>query len=226
MIKQHKRDKKSIIILCFTENNLMGAAEWTGYSSPAAGSAYTPFQHSYDQSSALPTVLPNDGLSYNPSDYHCGASAQSAAAYNSAQFTPLTPWSNEMEQYNYGYNGYQYPCQPTQSQYPPTAAPSAQTTMVLYPQLYSTVNQNQIHLHLHGSDKLVEQYLGGSGASIQSDNAFAVNPVASMGSLRSSELEISENALIAQEDENSIKQHQEQSVVDPESGDQSVWRPY
>lgn len=25
------------------------------------------------------------------------------------------------------------------------------TTMVLYPHLYSTVNQNQIHLHLHGS---------------------------------------------------------------------------
>lgn len=200
----------------------MGAAEWTGYSSPAVGSAYTPFQHSYDQSGTLPTVLPNDGLSYNPSDYHCGASAQSA--YNSAQFTPLTPWSNEMDQYNYGYNSYQYPCQPSvQPQYPPTAAPSAQTTMVLYPQLYSTVNQNQIHLHLHGSDKLVEQYLGGSG--IQPDNTFPVNPTNSMVSQRSSGLEISENAMIAQDDDNNIKQHQEQAVVDPESGD-SVWRPY
>lgn len=206
----------------------MGAAEWTGYSSPAVGSAYTPFQHTYDQSGALPGVLPNDGLSYNPTDYHCGASAQSATAYNSPQFTPLTPWSNEMDQYNYGYNGYQYPCQPpAQPQYPPTAAQSAQTTMVLYPQLYSTVNQNQIHLHLHGSDKLVEQYLGGSGASIQAENSFSVNPVASMGSHRSSGLEISENAMIAQDDENNIKQHQEQSVVvDPDSGDQSVWRPY
>lgn len=207
----------------------MGAAEWTGYSSPAVGSAYTPFQHSYEQSSALPTVLPNDGLAYNPSDYHCSASAQSAAAYNSAQFTPLTPWSNEMEQYNtYGYNSYQYPCQPpTQPQYPPPPAPSAQTTMVLYPQLYSTVNQNQIHLHLHGSDKLVEQYLGGSGgAAIQADNSsFPLNSSAAMATHRSSGLEISENAMIAQEDE-TIKQHQEQAVVDPESGDQSVWRPY
>lgn len=206
----------------------MGAAEWTGYSSTAVGSAYTPFQHSYEQSSSLPTVLPNDSMAYNPSDYHCSASAQSAASYNSAQFTPLTPWSNEMEQYNYGYNGYQYACQPpTQPQYPSAPATAAQTTMVLYPQLYSTVNQNQIHLHLHGSDKLVEQYLGGSGgAPIQPDNtSFPLSSSAAMVNHRSSGLEISENAMIAQEDE-TIKQHQEQAVVDPESGDQSVWRPY
>lgn len=205
----------------------MGAAEWTGYSSPAVGAAYTPFPHSYEQSGVLPATLPNDGLAYNPSDYHCGSSTQNASSYNSSQFTSLTPWSNEMEQYNYGYNGYQYPCQPTaQAQYPPAAAPSAQTTMVLYPQLYSTVNQNQIHLHLHGSDKLVEQYLGGTGAAVQADNSsFPINSVASIGgSHRSNGLEISENAMIAQEDDN-IK-HQEQAVVDHESGDQSVWRPY
>jgi len=202
----------------------MGAAEWTGYSSPAVGSAYSPFPHSYEQPN-LPTILPNDGLTY-PSDYHCASSAQSASAYNGAhQFQSLGPWSNEMEQYNYGYNGYQYPCQPppTQSQYPPSAtAPTAQPTMVLYPQLYSTVNQNQIHLHLHGSDKLVEQYLGGSGAAIQSDSSFPLNSVAARSG---SGLEISENALIPQEDEN-IKQHQEQPGVDHDTGDQSVWRPY
>lgn len=201
----------------------MGAAEWTGYSSPAVATAYSPFQHSYEQSSVLPTVLPNDGLSYNPSDYHCGSSAQNPAAYgvNGAQFTSLTPWPNsEMEQYNYGYNSYQYPCQPpAQSQYPPTAPPSAQTTMVLYPQLYSTVNQNQIHLHLHaGSDKLVEQYLGGGGALQPDNNAF------SLASARSGGLEISENAMIAQEEE-SIKQHVEHPSVDPEA-EQGVWRPY
>lgn len=201
------------------ENNLMGAAEWTGYSSPAVGSAYTPFQHSYEQSSMLPAVLPNDGLSYNPSDYHCGSS-QNSSAYNSSQFTSLTPWSNEMDQYNYGYNGYQYPCQPTahnpQPQYPPAAPPPAQTTMVLYPQLYSTVNQNQIHLHLHGSDKLVEQYLGGTGAAIPSDNAFTV--ASTTGNPRTGGMEISENAMIAQEDD--IKQHPETAV--DETGDQNV----
>lgn len=201
----------------------MGAAEWTGYSSPAVASAYSPFQHSYEQSSALPAVLPNEGLSYNPSDYHCGSAAQNATAYNGTQFTPLTPWSNEMEQYNYGYNSYQYPCQPpAQPQYPPTAAQTAQTTMVLYPQLYSTVNQNQIHLHLHGSDKLVEQYLGNSATTIPADNnAFSLT--APVGNHRSAELEISESALIAPEDEN-IK-HQEHSVIDHEA-DQAVWRPY
>lgn len=201
----------------------MGAAEWTGYSSPAVGSAYTPFQHSYEQASGLPAILPNDGIAYSPSDYHCGSSAQNASAYNSSQFTSLTPWSNEMDQYNYGYNGYQYPCQPpSQAQYPAAPPTAPQTTMVLYPQLYSTVNQNQIHLHLHGSDKLVEQYLGGTGV-IQSENSFSQNSIAPMH--RSSGLEISENAMIASEDEG-IKQHQEQAVVDPEAVDQSVWRPY
>lgn len=35
--------------------------------------------------------------------------------------------------------------------------------MVLYPHLYSTVNQNQIHLHLHGSTDKLDQYLSGEG---------------------------------------------------------------
>lgn len=202
----------------------MGAAEWTGYSSPAVGS-YTPFQHSYEQSSVVPAILPNDGLAYNPSDYHCGSSAQNAAAYNSAQFAPLTPWSNEMEQYNYGYNSYQYSYQPpAPAQYTPAAAPPGQATMVLCPQVYSTVNQNQIHLHLHGSDKLVEQYLGGSGAALQTDNSPFSATINNHH--RSAGLEISENALIAQEEEDNIKQHQEQSIVDPEACDQGVWRPY
>lgn len=198
----------------------MGAAEWTGYSSPAVASAYSPFQHSYEQTSVLPTVLPSDGLPYSPSDYHCGSSAQNASSYNGSQFTSLTPWPNEMEQYNYGYNGYQYSCPPpAQPQYPPTHGAPAQATMVLYPQLYSTVNQNQIHLHLHGSEKLVEQYLGGTGTSLPPDNnSFAVTS-------RSGGLEISENAMIAPEDVD-IKQHQEHSVVDQDVGDQNVWRPY
>ena len=66
-------------------------------------------------------------------------------------------WSN-------GYNNYQYGSCAGQPQY------SAHTahTMVLYPQLISTYNQNEIHLHLHGTDK-IEQYLGGeSGLTISS----------------------------------------------------------
>lgn len=205
----------------------MGAAEWTGYSSPAVGSAYTPFQHSYEQPAVLPAALPNDGLSYNSPEYHCPSSVQNPTTYNSSQFTPITSWSNEVEQYNYGYNSYPYSCQPpVQPQYTPAAAPQSQTTMVLYPQLYSTVNQNQIHLHLHGSDKLVEQYLGGTGAAIPAENtSFSHNTLSSISNQRALGLGISENAMVAEEDD-VIKQHQEQSVVDPEIGDQSVWRPY
>lgn len=206
----------------------MGAAEWTGYSSPNVASSYpTTFQTSYDQSSMLPAVLPNDGITYNPNDYHCASTGvQNAATYGSSggQFTSLTPWSNEVDQYNYGYSSYQYPCQPTQPQYPPPpAAPTAQTTMVLYPQLYSTVNQNQIHLHLHGSDKLVEQYLGNATNAMPSPDNSSF-PLTSSGVISNS---INQRAIgglelpmISHSEE--IK-HQEQTE---EIGDQNVWRPY
>ncbi|KAH8356624.1 hypothetical protein KR084_004682 [Drosophila pseudotakahashii] len=70
-------------------------------------------------------------------------------------------WSN-------GYQNYQYGSCLATAQYGPQAAPPPQPPppppVVLCPQLYSTVNQNQIHLHLHSSEKL-EQYLGtASGA--------------------------------------------------------------
>lgn len=219
----------------------MGAAEWTGYSSPTVGTTYASFQHpsSYDQANS--SVLPGDAATaYTPSaDFHCGSSPATAAAYNNSQFTSLSSWpaSNEMEQYNYGYNGYQYACQsaapaqypavPTVQPPPPTA--SAQTTMVLYPQLYSTVNQNQIHLHLHGSEKFIE-YLG--NPPFQPSNAldngtaptsFSVPPPLH-GSSRQLALENGETDLI-QQDDNSVKQ-QEHAVVDNENGEQVVWRPY
>ncbi|XP_030379275.1 protein lozenge [Scaptodrosophila lebanonensis] len=70
-----------------------------------------------------------------------------ATAYNNA-------WSN-------GYNNYQYGSCSATAQYggAHAVAPPPPPPVVLYPQLYSTVNQNQIHLHLHSSEKL-EQYLG------------------------------------------------------------------
>lgn len=211
----------------------MGAAEWTGYSSPAMTSSYTPFQPSaYDQSSVLPTVLPNEGLSYNPSDYHCGASAQNAAAsYGGSQYGPLTPWTNEMDQYNYSYNSYQYPCQPTpQAQYPPSAAPPppAQATMLIYPQLYSsTVNQNQIHLHLHGSEK-IEQYLGATPVAIQADGSpFTISAVTgasgNASQQRSNSLDIPSNNILVQSEEN---KHQQPVDPDADICEQGVWRPY
>lgn len=70
-----------------------------------------------------------------------------------SSYATYNNWAN-------GYNNYQYAsCAPTQPQYPLAAPPTAAAPpVVLYPHVYSTVNQNQIHLHLHGTDKL-EQYL-------------------------------------------------------------------
>lgn len=71
-----------------------------------------------------------------------------------------------------GYTSLQYPSCGTASvpgQY------SSTPTMVLYPQLYSTVNQNQIHLHLHATatpDK-IEQYLGSAPASTAMDSSVS-----------------------------------------------------
>lgn len=210
----------------------MGAAEWTGYSSPTVASSYpTTFQTSYDQSSMLPAVLSNDGLSYNPADYHCASTgAQNAASYASAgQFTSLTPWTNEVDQYNYGYNSYQpYSCQPApQAQYPPPPPPaSAQTTMLLYPQVYSTVNQNQIHLHLHGSDKLVEQYLGNATNTMPSDNsAFALGGsgvIANNVNHNQRAIGGLELPMITQAEDVKLQEQ----TVDQDVNDQSVWRPY
>lgn len=66
--------------------------------------------------------------------------------------------------------------------------------MVLYPQLYSTVNQNQIHLHLHGPppDKL-EQYLQGAAAV---DSSLALNSATALNSSRCLELGSLETGLV------------------------------
>lgn len=213
----------------------MGAAEWTGYSSPTAvGTTYASFQHPYEQPSSLPSAaLPGDATSaYTPSDFHCGSSQAPATAYNGSQFTSLTNWSNEIDQYNYGYNGYQYSYQPpTQPQYPPTVQPPpppTQATMVLCPQLYSTVNQNQIHLHLHGTEKFME-YLGNTNSTgfpaAESGTNFPLSSsLSSHHQSQQRQIENSENELISQED--NVKQHQEHSVVDNENCEQVVWRPY
>lgn len=198
----------------------------------------------------LPAVLPNDaglGQSYCPSEYHSGSTAliphqqgmlQCPTTYSSAKT------STEMEQYSSynnwsnGYNNYNYtpPCatlptvpnptapvpQTVQSQY---GTPHAQPTMVLYPQLYSTVNQNQIHLHLHGTDKL-EQYFGG-------ENAFTISSIstgAAANNSRNPAVEIGGTAELMSAEDSAIKLQQDQEPIvndAQESGDPgSVWRPY
>lgn len=93
--------------------------------------------------------------------------------------------------------------------------------MVLYPHVYSTVNhQNQIHLHLHGTDKL-EQYLG-------SENSLTISSARGgieIGIGTTDESEI----ILADDGRNpSHTDHMDEEVsrVDSVGDPGSVWRPY
>ncbi|XP_051156054.1 runt-related transcription factor 1-like isoform X2 [Leptopilina boulardi] len=119
----------------------------------------------------LPTVLPSDGqqdaytpncvtmypshgattntiplVSGKPSDpeiFASGGTGSTSPGYHYGSWTagPTTPVPVPSHNYNPNYQGYYN--NPGQNYI-------NSTPMVLYPQLYSTVNQNQIHLHLHG----------------------------------------------------------------------------
>ncbi|GAB0094038.1 Protein lozenge [Sergentomyia squamirostris] len=147
---------------------------------------------------------------------------------NSYASTYNTTWSN-------GYNNFQYnscpppppPPPPTsqhqsavQHQYPGHAAP----TMLLYPQLYSTVNQNQIHLHLHGGADKLEQYLN-------PENALTIS---SIGTGRGIEIEIGPTDTVPPPSSLMSTDNQENHPTEEESvqhskdvtGGDPVWRPY
>lgn len=137
-------------------------------------------------------------------------------------------WSN-------GYNNYQYAApaatattiQTTpQTQYPTAPqVPHAAPAMLIYPQVYSTVNQNQIHLHLHGTDK-IEQYLNSNenGLSLSS----ARNPSSEIGLTGGTTdnqnviMENEENDGHHHRSEHETTNRDDEVGVDPSS----VWRPY
>ncbi|XP_011296368.1 protein lozenge [Musca domestica] len=184
-------------------NNLMGAADWTGCSTTASA-AYS-YHHSHPlppppappsataaaaatngvypgyetltsdpANLQLPTVITDMQTFCAPSDYHptaivphiqptmcsptyAGGPKNEYDSYNAAAAAGYSSYSNWSNGYN---TGYQYGSCATQPQYP---THGHTPTMVLYPQLFSTYNQNEIHLHLHGTDK-IEHYLGGENA--------------------------------------------------------------
>ncbi|KAI5756489.1 hypothetical protein M8J77_025460 [Diaphorina citri] len=114
------------------------------------------------------------------------------------------------------YNGY-YSNEQTQVGYgPPPPPPHAPHTMVLYPHLYSTVNQNQIHLHLHGATpsdiKQADQY-----PTSEDVTAIVGNNLTISGGSRGIEIGILPN-----------NSHSQLSIQadDRYDRDQSVWRPY
>lgn len=96
--------------------------------------------------------------------------------------------------------------------------------MLLYPQVYSTVNQNQIHLHLHGAatDKL-EQYLNPEGVMISSLQRSSTTAT-SGGSVEvgiSTESPVGQLGLITESETGDGNEGQE-NREDPNN----VWRPY
>jgi hypothetical protein len=134
-----------------------------------------------------------------------------------------------MEQYypnwTNGYNNYQpypppVPALPTAQSYTPAPA------MVLYgPQLYSTVNQNQIHLHLHGAGpEKLEQYLDNfniGSISAEGMNNLNRNPSGVEVGIGTSDMEQEPPVIIK-------NQHEESDIQDnQEVGESNIkWRPY
>lgn len=159
-------------------------------------------------------------------------------------------WSN-------GYNNYQYAATPTaavaatmqtpaQAQYATAASQVPHHTapaMLIYPQVYSTVNQNQIHLHLHGTDK-IEQYLQHSNENGLTLSAGARNATVTEIGMNGTTPE-NQNVIMDSDDNDAAHHHQQQHQQqqqqhqhhrsehdtsnhrDEDVGDpSSVWRPY
>lgn len=177
--------------------------------------------HSTTSSSmALVPAQPTPGTSPTNTGGYLGKSANEADALNQS-YASYNNWPNSYNNYQYGSCPPPPPPAPTQPQYPHT--PHTGPTMVLYPHVYSTVNQNQIHLHLHGSDK-IEQYLNvESGLTISSGRSSGVE--IGIGTTDNS------NVIMGEEESD---QHQTTEMTDrtnPEEehevGDpNTVWRPY
>ncbi|XP_059616740.1 protein lozenge isoform X2 [Phlebotomus argentipes] len=244
------------------EGNLIGAAEWAGYTPSSTCSTYSAYPATYGYEAQtpidhtnlhLPTVLTDQP--FCATDYHptAGVNATShhpqASCHVSSFNTPgptaglpkVTPDLDPMNSYasynanwSNGYNNYQYSSCPPPPPPPPPAPPHPSSvqhqypshtapTMLLYPQLYSTVNQNQIHLHLHGGPEKIEQYLS-------PENSLTIS---SIGAGRGIEIEIGGNEAAAppalmstDEQENHANEDSTQHSRDVPGDPNSVWRPY
>ncbi|XP_049534630.1 protein lozenge-like [Anopheles darlingi] len=156
------------------------------YSLTATGDNTQSYQDYYGLSgppppmaAVAPTVANTQGVGgqlTGAGSAYVGKSGDLVESGSYSSYPHHTQWANG---YHGGYHHHQYtpaaaPCasslavasQPTASFHPPAAPPP----MVLCPQMFSTVNQNQIHVHLHGSgSEKFEHYFGSS------DNGFTIN---------------------------------------------------
>ncbi|KAK6630449.1 hypothetical protein RUM43_014794 [Polyplax serrata] len=126
--------------------------------------------------------------------------------------------------YHAGWNANNYQSYP--NYYNSSSGTASQTpylnptpSVVLYPHLYSTVNQNQIHLHLHG-EKAAES-LQCSGEELAATIVANTNNVTiSSGTRNSIEIGIVHN------NQGSLLSEEDRYTHSDRQGDQSVWRPY
>ncbi|RZF38152.1 hypothetical protein LSTR_LSTR005513 [Laodelphax striatellus] len=137
----------------------------------------------------------------------CYDSYQPGAAAANNYWGPPPPAAAATSYHNY------YPSNEAYLNAPPPAPPPP-PPMVLYPSLYSTVNQNQIHLHLHSNDlKPSDQYNDDVTAIVASNNVT----ISSAGGSRQIEIGIRHNQLT----DDLISRYNDRQHTDP-----SVWRPY
>ncbi|EZA61532.1 Histone-lysine N-methyltransferase SETMAR [Ooceraea biroi] len=115
------------------------------------------------------TSLPLVPTRPSESDIFAGGGTGSAGSpgYHYSSWTPgpATPVPVASHNYNPNYQGYYN--NPSQNYISPPP-------MVLYPQLYSTVNQNQIHLHLHGDLSDEQVTIAGGNLTISSIREIGV----------------------------------------------------
>lgn len=147
-------------------------------------------------------------------------------------YSTYNNWSNGYNNYQYQSTGSiqasaqpQYPVPPPPP--PPATAPHGAPTMLIYPQVYSTVNQNQIHLHLHGSEK-IEQYLGANENDVTISGGGARHSNSNLGIGLSG---AADNAIMESSEtdghQHRTTEHETANRTDQEVGDpSSVWRPY
>ncbi|CAH1376494.1 protein lozenge-like isoform X2 [Tenebrio molitor] len=152
---------------------------WPEY--PSAYPSYSPQSGYYDHQEAphgtslhLPTVLPepshnefiNTSLTSPTPMLNSAKSEIDPMICSSPRYSDNSTYYPNNWGTNPSYaNNYNYYNTPNNNQQYPS-------TMVLYPPLYSTVNQNQIHFHLHGSTEKIDQYLSTESLSLTPTRAI------------------------------------------------------
>ncbi len=113
---------------------------------------------------------------------------------------------------------------------PPAPAPPPHTPFLVYPQLYSTVNQNQIHLHLHHTDphKAVEQYAEDVVTMVGNAN-LNIGDRITRGIEISGVTSVSDAIVVQEQNDIAISDggYNDGAVTERQNhNDSSVWRPY